>query len=313
MRHRKPDILSFAEVAYRIIRQRGRPLSPGEITSLAIAEGILSTAGKTPAATMGARLYVDIKKKGNDSKFIKTNRGKFALREWPEPSIPSLSGSRPSTFKDTAYKVLLSERRPLRIEDITDIAFKRDLLKTTGKTPNATMGAQLYTDIKTQRENSVFAQLGKNKFGLREWGLEVIEDEINKAEREKALPTSEKKRSIVGDPINFSGLIYGPLNENGVIFLFSKIHDKLGINIEAIKPGFPDAKGRRNIGKGWEDIWIEFEFKSSYFKVHGHDSKECDVIVCWEHDWKDCPIEVIELKTRIEELRENKTRSKHSY
>lgn len=295
--------ITFAEAAYQVLKQVGEPLSANEITSVALEQGMISTVGKTPSATMSAQLYVDIKRKGNGSKFIKVNKGKFALREWSESPIASTLEFRPLTFKDAAYKVLLSEKHPLRIEDITDIAFKRGLLRTAGKTPIATMSAQLYTDIKTNTENSVFAQLGKNRFGLREWGLEVIEDEINKAESEKVLPTSERKRSIVGDLINFEGLIYGPLNENGVIFLFSKIHDKLGINIEAIQPSFPDAKGRRKSRKGWEDIWIEFEFKSSHFKIHNHDPKECDVIICWEHDWKDCPIEVIELKTRIEELR----------
>ena len=28
----------------------------------------------------------------------------------------------------------------------------------------------------------------------------------------------------------------------------------------------------------------------------------CDLIVCWIHDWKDCPLEVRELKTAIEQL-----------
>jgi len=295
--------VTFGEAAYQVLKQVGKPLSPSEITSIALKQGLISTNGKTPSATMGARLYVDVKRKGNESKFFKENRGKFALREWSQAPVTSTSVFRPSTFKGAAYKVLLGEKHPLRIEDITRIALKSGLLRTSGKTPNATMGAQLYTDIKTKKEKSIFVQLAKNRFGLREWGLEVIEDEINKAEREKALPATERKRSIVGDPINFEGLIYGPLNENGVIFLFSKIHDKLGINIEAIQPGFPDAKGRRKTRKGWEDIWIEFEFKSSYFKVHGHDPKECDAIICWEHDWKDCPIEVIELKTKIEELK----------
>jgi DNA-directed RNA polymerase delta subunit len=295
--------ITFAEAAYQILKQVGKPLSANEITSVALEQGMISTVGKTPSATMSARLYVDIKRKGNDSKFVKVNKGKFALREWPGFPTVTTSGFRPLTFKDAAYKVLLSEKHPLRIEDITDIAFKRGLLRTAGKTPNATMAAQLYTDIKTNKGKSVFVQLGKNRFGLREWGLEVIEDEINKAESEKVLPASERKRSIVGDPINFEGLIYGPLNENGVIFLFSKIHDKLGINIEAIQPSFPDAKGRRKARKGWEDIWIEFELKSSHFKIHGHDLNQCDVIVCWEHDWQNCPIEVIELKTKIEELR----------
>lgn len=297
--------MTFAEAAYQVLKQAGKPLSANEITSIALEKGMISTVGKTPFATMGARLYVDIKRKGDESKFVKANRGKFALKEWSEFPIVGTSGFWPSTFKDAAYKVLFTEKRPLRIEDITDIALKRGLLRTAGKTPTATMGAQLYTDIKTRKENSVFAQLGKNRFGLKEWGLEVIVDEIEKAEGEKVkvLTTGERKRSIVGDPINFEGLIYGPLNENGVVFLFSKIHDRLGINIEAIQPTFPDARGRRKARRGWEDVWIEFEYKSSNFKIHNHDPKECDVIVCWEHDWNDCPIEVIELKKEIERLK----------
>jgi len=295
--------MTFVDAAYQILKNVGKPLSTNEITSLALKQGLISTNGKTPSATMGARLYVDIKRKGNESKFVKGKRGRFALREWSQVPTTSTSAFRPSTFKWAARIVLLGENRPLKIEDITHIALDKALLRTAGKTPTATMGAQLYTDIKINKENSVFAQLGKNRFGLREWGLEVIEAEINKAESDKGLPATERKRSIVGDPLNFEGIIYGPLNENGVIFLFSKVHNRLGINIEAIQPGFPDAKGRRKVRKGWEDIWIEFEFKSSQFKVHGHDPKECDAIVCWEHDWKDCPIEVIELKSKIEELK----------
>ena len=33
----------------------------------------------------------------------------------------------------------------------------------------------------------------------------------------------------------------------------------------------------------------------------------CDLIVCWEHNWEECPLEVIELKTVIAEDWENKT------
>lgn len=105
-----------------------------------------------------------------------------------------------------------------------------------------------------------------------------------------------RKRSIVGDIINFRGLIYSPLNENGVIFLFGKVMEDLNMYVEEIKPGFPDCIGRRFTGKGWEKVNIEFEFKSSNFLEHKHDPDLCDIIVCWEHDWGDCPIEVLELK-----------------
>lgn len=108
--------------------------------------------------------------------------------------------------------------------------------------------------------------------------------------------------SIVGEPVNFRGIVYGPLNEQGVVFLFSKVHDDLGIKIEAIQQAFPDAKARRFNGRGWVEEKIEFEYKSSEFLNHGHDVDKCDIIVCWIDDWKDCPLEVIELKNIIKEL-----------
>jgi hypothetical protein len=72
--------------------------------------------------------------------------------------------------------------------------------------------------------------------------------------------------------------------------------------IEEIKPGFPDCIGRRFTGKGWEKVNIEFEYKSSNFKDHSHNPDDCDIIVCWEHNWQDCPIEVIELREIIKTL-----------
>jgi len=282
----------FKDIAYQILKEVGRPLHSKEITKLALERGWLKTAGKTPEATMGAQIYMDIKKKKINSLFVKVGHGKFGLKEWQKIEQRG-NLYRKGSFKNAAYQVLKLKNKPSK---------KRNLITSTGKTPEATMGAQLYTDIKKFDDKSPFVQLGRNRFGLREWDIGVLKDEIEKHEKEILIP--EKKRSIVGDPINFEGLIYGPLNENGVIFLFSKIHDKLGINIEAIQATYPDAKGRRKTSKGWEDIWIEFEYKSSQFKVHKHDPKECDIIVCWENDWKECPIEVIELKSVIKKLKE---------
>lgn len=108
--------------------------------------------------------------------------------------------------------------------------------------------------------------------------------------------------SIVGDLINFRGLVYSPLNENGVIFLFGKVAEDMNMYVEEIKPGFPDCIARRFVGKGWERVAVEFEYKSSNFRSHGHDPKFCDLIICWEHDWPDCPLEVIELRDRIKQL-----------
>ena len=112
--------------------------------------------------------------------------------------------------------------------------------------------------------------------------------------------TSE--RSIVGDLINFRGLVYSPINEQGVVFLFGKVAEDLNMYVEEIKTGFPDCIGRRFTGRGWERVAIEFEFKSSSFQAHGHDPEDCDIIICWEHDWAGAPVEVIELREIVKEL-----------
>lgn len=111
-----------------------------------------------------------------------------------------------------------------------------------------------------------------------------------------------KERSVVGDIINFRGMIYSPINEQGVVYLFSKVAEDLNMYIEEVKSGFPDCIARRFNGRGWEKVYIEFEFTSCNFKTHGHPEEGCDIIVCWEHDWDDCPLEVFELKSIIKEL-----------
>jgi hypothetical protein len=91
---------------------------------------------------------------------------------------------------------------------------------------------------------------------------------------------SERDRKIVGSPLNFRGLVYGPINEQGVLYLFGLIANDLNIRVESIQQGYPDCTAIRYAGKGkWERINIEFEFKSSNFD---HDPDKCDVLVCWE-------------------------------
>jgi hypothetical protein len=113
------------------------------------------------------------------------------------------------------------------------------------------------------------------------------------------------KSSIVGDVINFRGFVYGPVNEMGVVGLFAKISEDLGFIIEEIRAAFPDCIARRKVDKGWERVGIELEFKSSNFRLHGHDAARCDLIVCWDHDWEACPVPVLSLKQYLADAQAN--------
>ncbi len=108
-----------------------------------------------------------------------------------------------------------------------------------------------------------------------------------------------------GAPINFRGLRHAPINEQGVVYLFGMVSYELGLIVEAVQTGFPDCEAKRCINareNRWQRVRIEFEFRSRNFRDHGHDASQCDLIVCWEHDWPECPLEVIELRTVIDQL-----------
>ncbi len=114
-----------------------------------------------------------------------------------------------------------------------------------------------------------------------------------------------KGKTVYGSVLSFRGLQHEPINEQGVVFLFGMVCHELGFIVEAIKTGYPDCKAKRRVNKPrdlWEEVTIEFEFNSRNFKEHGHNPEHCDVIVCWKHDWLECPIEVLELSSAIKSL-----------
>jgi Homing endonuclease associated repeat len=112
-------------------------------------------------------------------------------------------------------------------------------------------------------------------------------------------------RATYGNPLDFLGLRYEPVNEQGVVLLFGMLAQDLGYLIETVQTGFPDCEALRQIApERWQRVHIEFEFESRNYREHGHPVTGCDVIVCWRHNWPDCPahIEVLELSSRIKSL-----------
>jgi len=88
-------------------------------------------------------------------------------------------------------------------------------------------------------------------------------------------------------------LPFEPKNEQGVVFLFGRLANLLGVNVEQVQQGFPDCRGRVR-GK---PVRIEFEYRSSGWD-HSDSPERCDWVVCWRHDEPGLPehLQVIELR-----------------
>jgi len=96
-------------------------------------------------------------------------------------------------------------------------------------------------------------------------------------------------------------LSHGPVNEAGVVYLFGTMAERLGYVVMRMQIEFPDCEAMRRIEDDrWQRVRIEFEYESRNFLKHMHEANECDLIVCWTHNWPECPLEVLELRNELE-------------
>jgi len=83
VQQKMPDEATYLWVAETVLRKHNRPLKAREIVSFGIDDGLFADReiSKTPQKSMQARLSLDILEKGPESKFLRTGRGLFFLRE----------------------------------------------------------------------------------------------------------------------------------------------------------------------------------------------------------------------------------------
>lgn len=144
--------------------------------------------------------------------------------------------------------------------------------------------------------------------------------EEKEIKKEVKIPPNIKpnKGETIGDSLEKYniGLIEGPVNEQGVVFLFAKIHKLIGFPlVEKPQQKFPDCRAtcERAPHKN-KRVNIEFKYKSSTtFKggrsIEEYVKKDICYLICWENDSKGITdklrakgIEVIDLKSELESL-----------
>ena len=217
--------------AIRVLRQAGTALHARDISARIIDAGLWQSQGKTPAVTVAARLYSDIKKKGDRSSFVKAGAGTFALRDFA--ATPGAAGPAPApvkklpkpaavktdfSFTDCAEKVLEAsgEKKPMHYKAITGQALQEGWLNTGGKTPEATMYALVISEIKRRRrraEQPRFVRHGRGYVGLSKWQARGLAFEI--AQHKLQVGEVLRKKLLAMTPDKFEELIEQLLPEMG--------------------------------------------------------------------------------------------------
>jgi len=78
---KKRDGLSGLDAAAKVLADAGKPMNCKAIVETMLAKGLWKTGGKTPAATIYAAILREVRAKGKDARFRKTERGKFEATE----------------------------------------------------------------------------------------------------------------------------------------------------------------------------------------------------------------------------------------
>lgn len=185
------EAIPLLDAVQRVLDKADVALRVEEITKRVLASGLWQTKGVTPVATVHARLAMDVKSRGDSSRFVRTAPSTFALRS----ALPTTAKAAfkagdkankpagPMSFTDAAEGVLKGSlhHEPLHYKAIVKNAIARGWLVTRGKTPDATLYVSLISEIERaakRGETPRFFRRPKGYFGLSQWTVTPLESEI---------------------------------------------------------------------------------------------------------------------------------------
>lgn len=215
--------MKVREAALTVLREAAEPLKAEVIASRALSRGLWRTDGKTPGATVAACLYTDIQRRKHESPFVLVAAGTFMLRDGkekapptPRPATPVVSET--CSFTDAAERVLedFGDQRPMHYRQITERALEKGWVATKGKTPEATLYAQVLMEIKRRQkrgEESRFVQHGRGYVGLSRWMGRGLAFDIER--HNKRVRKSMQERLLAMDWGAFEELVARLLAEIG--------------------------------------------------------------------------------------------------
>ena len=168
------------------------------------------------------------------------------------------------SYLDLASDVLKTAKQPLIYQEIWEIAKTSGLsakIKTSGKTPWHTLGAQLYVDVR-DNSDSKFIKVGKRpvRFFLKERQSEVSANfvaQIEKEEQKKAVTVPKYKERDLHPILAYFAYSNPSFNRGRSIYTKTILHEK------SLKQGYnewvhPDMVGFYLPIEDWRPEVIEF-------------------------------------------------------
>ncbi len=114
-------------------------------------------------------------------------------------------------------------------------------------------------------------------------------------------------KSIVGELVGKRGIVYAPVNRAGVLLIFSRLLDEFEMLVEETAEDCRYIIARRRIDTGqpgssrWERVKIALAYESLEIQQENKSDIEsdgsADLLICWQHNWPDCPLETFELRS----------------
>lgn len=157
--------MTVLDATYAVLLEAAEPLHYRVITSRILESGRWFPTGKTPEATVNSALGTDIRTRGLASRFRRARRGVYALAESVPVTTSNVESKKVTaptepavqttlTLLDAAEHVLResASREPLSYIEITNRALTAGLIHTEGKTPAASLNAQVGVDIRRRQE-----------------------------------------------------------------------------------------------------------------------------------------------------------------
>lgn len=154
-----------------------------------------------------------------------------------------------TTFKSIAAQILEEAGKPLHSKEITKIALKRGWLKTAGKTPEATMGAQLIVDVNEKGDESIFVKVAPSTYDLNPKKRAIAKEEAEKNDYPISKDVSSKQKgdiaeSRIAELITLYGettlSCYKPISDDEGIDIIVKEKGSLKVMFLQVKSRYTD-------------------------------------------------------------------------